>query len=153
MIKRTSQLGLIIALSIAPALLACGREKAEKTDNAAPTTMPEPATIRVTTVDVGNAVGPDKRITGSEHEKFKPSDVIYASVATDGTAPNTNLTARWTYQDGQTVEEQTQNISPSGPATTEFHVSKPSGWPEGKYKVEILVNGASAQTKEFEVKK
>jgi hypothetical protein len=44
-------------------------------------------------------------------------------------------------------------IAPTGPATTEFHISKPSGWPAGKYKVEISADGAPAGSKEFEVKK
>lgn len=45
----------------------------------------------------------------------------------------------------------------SGPATlaarTEFHISKPDGWPEGKYHLVIMLNGATAGTKDFEVKK
>jgi hypothetical protein len=35
---------------------------------------------------------------------------------------------------------------------TEFHISKPGGWPKGKYKVEILLNGVAAETEDFEVK-
>jgi hypothetical protein len=34
---------------------------------------------------------------------------------------------------------------------TEFHIAKPSGWPTGKYKVEISTNGAVATAKEFVV--
>jgi len=36
---------------------------------------------------------------------------------------------------------------------TEFHISKPGGWPEGDYKVEVMLNGASAGTKSFKVSK
>jgi len=50
------------------------------------------------------------------------------------------------------VKEGTETIAPTGPAVTEFHISKPSGWPAGKYKVEIAVDGAPAGSKEFEVK-
>jgi len=53
---------------------------------------------------------------------------------------------------GQVVDNSTQTISPTGPAVTEFHLSKPSPWPEGDYKVEISLNGASAGTKGFKVK-
>jgi hypothetical protein len=35
---------------------------------------------------------------------------------------------------------------------TEFHIAKPGGWPQGKYKVEILLNGVTAETEDFEVK-
>jgi hypothetical protein len=71
---------------------------------------------------------------------------------TEGSAPSKTITARWTFEDGQVVNEETQTISPSGPAVTEFHITKATPWPAGKYKVEILVDGASAGTKDFEVK-
>ena len=150
---------LATALVLAGLVAACGRKEEDRTTTMPPATMPGPvnapapiAVMRVVDVDLGNAIGADKRVT-NETDAFKPGDVIYASVHTDGAASNTPITARWTFQDGQTVEESTQTISPTGPAVHEFHVSKPAGWPEGKYKVEILVDGASAQTKEFEVKK
>jgi flagellar hook assembly protein FlgD len=96
-------------------------------------------------------VDANKRVT-DETDDFKQADVIYASVVTSGAAPNTNVTARWTFQDGQVVDSTTQVISPSGDAATEFHISKPGGLPKGKYKLEVLVNGTSAETEEFEVK-
>ena len=83
---------------------------------------------------------------------FGRRDTIYASVATEGAAPSKTLTAKWTFQDGQTVKEQAESIAPTGPAATEFHISKKGPWPVGKYKVEILVDGASAGSKDFEVK-
>jgi hypothetical protein len=110
--------------------------------------------MRVTDVDVGNAIGPDKQIIEeNDDDEFKPNDTVYAAVATDGAATNANLTARWKFHDGQVVEETTQSISPSGPAITEFHITKPSGWPHGKYKVEILLNGTQVDEEEFEIKK
>jgi hypothetical protein len=42
------------------------------------------------------------------------------------------LRSRWTFEDGQVVNES-QNIASSGPAVTEFHISKPDGWLVGKY--------------------
>jgi hypothetical protein len=107
--------------------------------------------VSVTDVKVGRALGADKRLT-DETDKFRPADVIYAVVETQGTAPNTALQARWTYQDGQVVDESSRNISAVGEDVTEFHISKPSGWPKGKYTVHILLNGAPVQSKVFEVK-
>jgi hypothetical protein len=50
------------------------------------------------------------------------------SVKTDGSGPSATLTVRWTYQDGQVVDESGQNIAPTDGATvTEFHLSKPDG--------------------------
>src|SRR5262249_19431592 len=65
------------------------------------------------------------------------------SVDTQGWSAPVTLTARWTYEDGQVVNESSQQAE-AGPATTEFHIAKPSGWPAGSYQIEILADGASA---------
>ena len=109
------------------------------------------AGLKVTHVDVGRSVAADKTIA-EKTDSFGPADTFYVSVKTDGSGPSATLTARWTYQDGQVVNESTQNIAPTGGATaTEFHLAKPDGWPAGGYKVEVLLNGASAGTREFKV--
>jgi hypothetical protein len=107
--------------------------------------------VQVTDVKLGRALGADKRLT-DETDEFRPADVIYAVVETRGSAPNTALQVRWTYQDGQVVDESSRNISASGEDVTEFHIAKPSGWPTGKYTVQVLLNGAPVESKEFEVK-
>jgi uncharacterized protein YfaS (alpha-2-macroglobulin family) len=71
---------------------------------------------------------------------------------TSGESSNTVLKARWTYADGQLVEESEQTIAPNGDAATEFHISKPDGWPAGRYRVEVSVNGVPTQSKDFQVK-
>ena len=115
---------------------------------------PKPAVqagVNVTRIDVGRSLTAGKTIA-ERADSFRPADTIYVSVETDGSAPSATLTARWSYQDGQVVDESRQNITPTGGATvTEFHVSKPDGWPAGGYKVEVLLNGASAGTREFKV--
>ena len=47
--------------------------------------------------------------------------------------------AHWTYQDGQVVNESTQTIAPTGDAKTEFHISKPEGWPPGQVQARGLL--------------
>lgn len=111
-----------------------------------------PAAVKVVDVEVGRAVDMDKRIS-DETDSFKPTDIIYVSVATEGSSPGATLAAHWTYQDGQVVKHDETSVAPSGPAHTEFHVSKPGGWPQGDYKVEVMLNGASAGTKSFKVSK
>jgi hypothetical protein len=108
------------------------------------------AGVRVSQIDMGRALNADKTIADNTLS-FKPLDTIYASIVTAGSATTAEVKARWTYQDGQVVNESTQTIAPTGDARTEFHVSKPDGWPSGKYKLEVFVNGSSAATKEFEV--
>jgi len=78
-------------------------------------------------------------------------DPIYAAVSTSGSGTAT-IGAKWTYQDGQTVKEDSKSIAPTGPATTSFQISKPDGWPAGNYKVEISLNGQPAGSKDFSVK-
>jgi hypothetical protein len=109
------------------------------------------SSVRVADVKLGRSVGADKRVTG-ETEEFRPNDVIYAVVETQGSGTGAELQARWTYEDGQVVDESSRNISAAGGDFTEFHISKPSGWPKGKYQVEILLNGQSVETEDFEVK-
>jgi len=107
--------------------------------------------LKVTHIDVGRSVTAEKTIA-EKTDSFRPADTFYVSVATDGSGPSATLTARWTYQGGQVVDESRQDIAPTGSAAvTEFHLSKPDGWPTGEYKVEVLLNGASAGTREFKV--
>ncbi|MEA2599299.1 MAG: hypothetical protein QOF89_291 [Acidobacteriota bacterium] len=119
-----------------------------------PAATPALVPFKVTSIDLGKAIGPDKKVTDAT-TTFGPKDTIYAVVSSEGTGPDVKLTAKWTYGDkGQSVKDEDQTVTPNGTAgATEFHVSKPSGWPVGKYKVEILADGTSAGTKEFEVKK
>ncbi len=119
------------------------------------TPAPTPASVpfKVTSIDLGKAIGPDKKVTEAT-TTFAPKDTIYAVVNSEGEAPSVKLTAKWTYGDkGQSVKDDKVTITPTGPEATEFHISKASGWPVGKYKVEILADGTSAGTQEFEVKK
>ena len=107
--------------------------------------------VKVTDIAIGRSVAADKTIA-EETASFGPADTFYLSVKTDGSGPSATLTARWTYEDGQVVDESRQNIAPTGSAgVTEFHLSKPDGWPAGGYKVEVLLDGASAGTRDFKV--
>ena len=128
----------------------CGKKDTASTGETGSGTATS-AAVRVADVKVGRAVGADKRVT-DETDEFRPTDMIYAVVETQGSGPNTSLQARWTYQDGQVVDESTRSITASGEDVTEFHISKPSGWPQGKYTVEILLNGAAAGSEDFEIK-
>ena len=137
----------ILALTLAAALsTACTNPGTTGTTGTSGTSVG----VRVSQIDMGRSLNADKTIN-DKTESFKPSDAIYASIVTEGTAPTATLKARWTYQDGQVVDESTQTIAPTGNARTEFHISKPDGWPTGKYKLEAFLNGSSSATKDFEV--
>ena len=138
----------IVALTLA-AVLSAACSKSSDTPGTTGTTGNG---VRVSQVTIGRSLNASKAI-GDATDSFKPNDTVYASVATEGTAPTAALKARWTYQDGQVVNESTQTIAPTGPATTEFHISKPDGWPTGKYKVEVFLDGSSAASKDFSVQR
>ena len=132
---------------------ACKKEEAPAppAEAATPAPAPAPPAFAVQTIEVGKGIGADKRVTAPT-ASFGRQDTIYVSVATEGAAPSKTISAKWTFQDGQVVKEQSEAIAPTGPAATEFHISKPKPWPVGKYKVEIAVDGAAAGSKDFEVK-
>ena len=115
-----------------------------------PPAAPPPVTFSVTGVTLGKALAADKSVA-QPLTTFGTRDTIYASVATVGTSASATLAAVWTFQTGQVVHADTQAIAPQGPAHTEFHISKPSGWPVGKYKVTISLDGALAGAQDFEV--
>ena len=129
---------------------------------AAPAPMPStPATPAATAdaisdVQLGTAVGADNRVS-APMTSFGTKDTLYASVTA---APNSTgtLGARWSYlgADGNAapteVETQTQNLTGSTSTNYEFHVSKPDGWPAGKYRVEITHDGNVVQTRDFDVR-
>jgi hypothetical protein len=137
--------------------LACS--KPEPTPPPAPITMPPvvttmPAVVSVSSVTLGNAIGADKRVASSM-DTFGAKDTIYASVATQGTGP-AKIRALWTFVRGDKtakVDETTVEVNPTGPAATEFHVSKPGGWPKGDYRVDVFLGDAAtpATTKSFKV--
>jgi hypothetical protein len=117
-----------------------------------PAAPPDARRVIVTGVVLGRALGADKRVTLPD-STFAPMDTIYASVATKGASPSVNLAAKWTYQTGQKVDSTGRNIAPAGAAQTEFHVMKRSGFPPGRYRVEILLDGVRVGAREFHVRK
>jgi hypothetical protein len=144
------------ALAASLALSACGKKEEAATPAADATPPPvaaaptAPAAVTIASIDLGNAVGADQKVTTAT-SSFTPMDPIYAAVSTSGSGTAT-IGAKWTYQDGQTVKEDSKSIAPTGPATTSFQISKPDGWPAGSYKVEISLNGQPAGSKDFSVK-
>ena len=157
-----NRLSLVLATALAGSIALVGCKKKEEpviTPPAAETPAPAPTepapapaatTTTVSSVDLGNAIGADNKIA-SPISTFATSDKIYASVASDG--PNAGkLSAKWTHLDSnQTVHEESKDI-PAGAQVTQFEISKPDGWPTGKYKLEVSLDGAVVQTREFEVK-
>ena len=157
-ILRSTLTGAIAAVALTAA--ACNRDAAvDDETRTAPGTVDQPAaapapgaTLRVTDVALGRAMRGDTAVV-DEVGDFKPADTIHAVVKHEGIATDARITARWTFQDGQVVDERTETVSPSGtgPAYTHFMISKPGGWPTGDYKLTVLVNGQEVETEDFEI--
>ena len=152
---RLSQ-ALLVAVIGSVALLGCKKKEEPVAATPPPAVEPAPlpppppaAAFSVGTVTLGNAIGADNTIA-TPLTTFAKGDTIHASIATDGAAGK--LTAKWSHVDSnQTVSEETRDV-PAGPQVTEFRISKPDGWPVGKYKLEVSADGAVVNTTDFEVK-
>jgi hypothetical protein len=142
----------ILALTLAVGVSACGKKDALPIDSASPTAAtPMTSAFEVGDIDMGRHVGPDKKIS-DKTDDFAPTDTIYASIHTKGGSAPAQVMARWTFQDGKIVHEETQSVAGGVEADTEFHIVKAGGWPKGKYTVHILVDGVEVRTKDVTVK-
>lgn len=109
------------------------------------------ATGKVTAIELGRSVNSDRTIKDAS-DTFSPRDTIYASIQTE-TLGGALLKVRWTFEDGQVVDESSLKVpSSGGTLLTEFHVAKPDGWPVGKYHLQVSLDSAAAGVKEFTVK-
>ena len=160
---KPSPLATVAALAVALSLGACKRDEPVTTTAPAPaptapaptTPAPAPAAAVVTAVDLGSAVDAQGRVVAGT-STFATTDTITASVMTatgssTGSATGT-LGARWTFEDGQVVNQESKTFEFTGPGVTNFQISKPDGWPVGRYRVEISLDGQVVQTRDFEVR-
>jgi hypothetical protein len=110
--------------------------------------------IKVAAVTLGSAV--DRSLAVSKEQRhFAPEDkAIYAAVNTVGRADSATLNATWSYEEGkgQTFSSTTESIATDGPATTTFKVQNPNAWPQGKYRVQISLNGKPVASENFEIR-
>jgi hypothetical protein len=157
---------LLVAVIGSVAIVGC-----KKKEEAVPTPTPAPAVVEpvpvpapaatasIASVDLGTATGADMKLTASTMT-FKPKDKVIVSVGTNTSDPAASvagkLTAKLTFANGaetMAVDEKTQDFNLAGAGTTNFEFSKPDGWPVGKYKVDVSLDGTTVQSKDFEVKK
>jgi hypothetical protein len=147
------KIAAVAAVAILAAASACKKNDATTTADTSPaaiTPVPAAESLHVTGVETGKGVNADKTIKDDEHD-FGVRDTIYVSVKTEG-AGSGKLGTKITFQDGQTVEEKSQDIAPTGDAHHEFHIQKATAWPKGDYKVLVTLNGDSVGTKDFTIK-
>ncbi|MEO8620570.1 MAG: hypothetical protein ABI625_05860 [bacterium] len=140
-----------LAVVVAFNLSACNKSDHETVDSAAGTAALPMNNLSVRDVDLGKHIDSTKKIV-DRTDDFAPTDTIYAAVQTTGTATNTPIVGRWTFEDGTVVDERTDAVSTSGDASTVFFISKPGGFAPGKYTLHVLVNGNEVSSKDAKVK-
>lgn len=155
---------LVAAIAVA-AVVGCKKREETVAPAATPPLAPAtpetaapaaPATVSITAVDLGKAVDAANKIA-APMTTFAPQDTVYASVTSSTSDPTATVPARigakWTFEDGQTVKEDPAvQVQATHGGTTAFNISKPGGFPAGKYKVEISLDGNVVQSREFVVK-
>lgn len=116
---------------------------------------PDRSAIRIASLQLAAQLGHDNEPIVPTN-LFKPTDSIYLVVTT--TAPSEGVIgsvgAAWRYGAGegeQAVHSEGKELVFSGPGTTTFKIEKPSGWPPGKYSVEVFLNGKTFKRLAYKV--
>ncbi len=156
-LSRTLALALVATLALA----GCKKEEAAPPPVVTPAPAPAPApapvaaTAAITGVVLGNAPDASGQVTTPVVE-FAGTDTITASITTSTSDPAATvagtLSAKWLFEDGQVVNEESKTFGFTGPGVTNFQISKPDGWPAGGYKLEVSLDGALVESREFTVK-
>ena len=120
----------------------------------APAPIPAVAPLAVQGIVIGNAIGPDDRIA-TPMSTLGTRDTAYVSIHTTGTANGNTLGVRWSFQDGS-AEGKTlaldERAITGGNLVNEFHATTSTGWPVGRYKVEVMLDGTPVESGKFEVR-
>jgi len=156
---------LLVAVIGAATIAGCKKEEAAPVAPPAatePAAAPAPApaaTASVSTVDIGNAVGADMKVSAPT-ASFKPNETFHVAIGTATSDPAATVAGKvgvkLVYMDGtgeMVVNDESRDMNLTGTGSTNFQFAKPDGWPAGKYKVYVSMNGNVVQTKEIEVTK
>src|SRR5216117_1774535 len=115
MIRTTTRVtALASAVFLVGVLAACNKKENAIQDTTSAGTMTvavDTSPIRVSDIQVGKAIGSDKKV-GNQTTSFGVRDTMYVAVVTDGAAKDAKLTAKWAYN-GKVVNESSQTISPT----------------------------------------
>lgn len=138
-------LSIVLVIGAFCGVTACNKEQRATADSAARTAL------SVIDVDMGRHADADRKIT-DKTDDFAPSDTIYASVHTSGTANTGAIVGRWTFENGTIVDEKTGSVTTDGDARTAFYIVNPTGFAKGKYTLHVLIDGKEVRTKDVTVK-
>jgi hypothetical protein len=109
-----------------------------------------PVELKVASVMIGKRVGKGNLVTEPTFQ-FSPTDTVHVSIATEGSGAG-QLTAAWRSQGGEIVQRNSE-FARTGGENTAFSLTQPKGLKPGTYKVVVLLDDDSVDTKVFVVKK
>ena len=104
--------------------------------------------LKVATLQLGRSLNPDNSVS-AHTTRFKPDDTVYVAILSDEPGYGT-ISVRWLLH-GQLVSEAMREVSYTRAAATEFHLQNSGGFPAGSYRVDVLINGELAGSREFRV--
>lgn len=123
----------------------------------APVAEPEApaATASVEAITLGTSVGQDRSIPEPATRFSSDAGTLYAAVVLTSSQPDTptqgTLQARWSFQDGQLVDERSEAFDFTGQDTINFRVRHQDGWPAGDYTLATEIDGQPAQRVTFTI--
>ena len=106
------------------------------------------APLQVESLQLGRSLNTDNSVSGHT-TRFKPDETVYLALLSEQPGSGT-VTVRWVLN-GQRVSEATRDVSYTREAATEFHLQNSGGFPPGRYRVDVLINGQPAGSREFTV--
>jgi hypothetical protein len=144
-----SKLSQALLVAVIGSVAVVGCKKKEEAAATAPPATTEPAPMPA----------PAPAATASI-ASVEPKDTVYVSIATGTSDPAATVAgkvgAKLTYMNGteeMVVSDETRDLNMTDKGITHFQFAKPDGWPAGKYKVAVSLDGTVVQTKEFDVAK
>lgn len=106
--------------------------------------------ITIDTIQLGRSLNVDQSIA-TPTTTFKPNETVYVSALNSARGYGT-IAVKWYY--GSTMlSERSKSVKFQGAGATEFNISSATGFPEGDYRVEVIVDGKSVGTRTFNVRR
>jgi hypothetical protein len=117
-----------------------------------------PATVAVIGVMLGTSDPNDDTRLARRQDVFAPHDVIGVSIETR-TSRDVEVAGRldvlWTYDfqgETMTVAHERREFMFRGPGTSVFRIEKPDGFPPGRYRVDVALDGVPVERLEYTVR-
>jgi hypothetical protein len=160
---RFARMLLPVTLAVVP-LVGCGsgKSRAQEPESAAADSAARAADSatkaqttgkpRLANVMIGKRVGPENLIAEPTFQ-FAPQETVYVSAALHGSPGQTTLAARWLAQGPKLLDSTSQSVTIGAKSNALFRFAPPKGWKPGTYVVLLYLNGDSADSKAFAVRK